>query len=46
MIVSTYSGLSPSDKTDVITKMIEGPIVQDGIYSIGIPKIKFPDNNI
>jgi uncharacterized phage-associated protein len=43
VVSSIYFALSSRIRNEVITEPIKGPIVHDGVYSEGIPEMKFPD---
>ncbi|MDR1166980.1 MAG: DUF4065 domain-containing protein [Deltaproteobacteria bacterium] len=45
VVSSVYFALSSRVKNEVITEPIKGYIVQDGVYSIGVPEMKFPDGD-
>jgi uncharacterized phage-associated protein len=44
VVSSVYFALGSRAKNKVIVNPIEGPVVQDGIYSLGFPKMQFPDD--
>jgi uncharacterized phage-associated protein len=45
VVSSVYFALSFRAKNEVITEPIKGHVVQDGVYSIGVPEMKFPDGD-